>query len=150
MQETDIVVTYKIIVSNPSEVEGSALVIDNIPEFFKVTDGTSPEWTQTANKTLEAEVTLQPGETKELVVVLKWINNNNNFGLQTNNVTLQNVSNPANFEESNLDDNSATAEVMLSVKTGGIDTSIVIGTALIIMLGALVITIYQKEKKTKK
>ena len=150
VQETDIVVTYKIIVSNPSEVEGSALVQDNIPEFFKVTDGTSPEWTQTANKTLEAEVTLQPGETKELLVVLKWINNNNNFGLQTNNVTLQNVINPANFEESNLEDNSATAEVMLSVKTGGIDESIVIVTALIIMLGALVITIYQKEKKTKK
>ena len=142
-------VTYKIIVSNPSEVEGSALVQDNIPEFFKVTDGTSMDWTQNG-KTLEASVTLQPGETKELLVVLKWINNNNNFGLQTNNVTLQNVSNPANFEESNLDDNSATAEVMLSVKTGGIDTSIVIGTALIIMLGALVITIYQKEKKTKK
>ena len=147
VQETDIVVTYKIIVSNPSEIEGTALVVENIPDFFRVADGTASEWTQTANKTLEAEVTLQPGETKELIVVLNWIKNSSNFGLQINTVTLQKVTNPANYEETDLSDNTSTAEVIFSVKTGGIDTSIVIGTALIVMLGALIITIYLKEKQ---
>ena len=148
VQETDIVVTYKIVVSNPSEIEGSTKVIESIPDFFRVTDGTSAEWTENG-KSLEAQVTLQPGETKELTVVLRWIKNSNNFGLQINTVVLTNVSNPANYEETNLDDNTSTAEVIFSVKTGGIDTAIVIGTALIIMIGALMVTIYLKERKTK-
>ena len=148
VQETDIVVTYKIIVSNPSEIEGTAKVIESIPDFFKITDGTSAEWTENG-KSLEAQVTLQPGETKELTVVLKWIKNTNNFGLQTNIVTLQNITNPANYEETDISDNTSVAEVLLSVKTGGTDTAIIIGTALIIMVGALIITIYLKERKTK-
>ena len=75
--------------------------------------------------------------------------NSNNFGLQINTVVLTNISNPANYEETSLEDNSSTAEVIFSVKTGGIDTAIIIGTALIIMIGALMITIYLKEKKQK-
>ena len=148
VQETDIVVTYKIVVSNPGEIEGTATVIENIPEFFRIADGTSSEWTENG-KSLETQVTLQPGETKELIVVLRWIKNSNNFGLQVNTVTLQKVENPANYEETDLSDNTSIAEVLLSVKTGGIDTSIVIGTALVVMLGALMITIYLKEKKRK-
>ena len=148
VQETDIVVTYKIVVSNPSEIEGSTKVIESIPDFFRVTDGTSTEWLENG-KSLEATVELQPGETKELTVVLRWIKNSNNFGLQINTVVLTNVSNPASYEETNLEDNTSTAEVIFSVKTGGIDTAIVLGAALIIMIGALMITIYLKEKKKK-
>ena len=148
VQETDIQVTYKIVVSNPSEIEGSTKVIESIPDFFRVTDGTSNEWTENG-KSLNTTVELQPGETKELTVVLRWIKNSNNFGLQVNTVTLQNVENPANYEETDLSDNTAIAEVIFSVKTGGIDTAIVLGTALIVMVGALMITIYLKERKTK-
>ena len=148
VQETDIVVTYKIVVSNPSEIEGSAKVIESIPDFFRVADGTSTEWTENG-KSLEAQVTLQPGETKELTVVLRWIRNGDNFGLQINTVVLTNISNPANYEETDLEDNTSTAEVIFSVKTGGIDTAIILGTALIIMIGALMVTIYLKEKKQK-
>ena len=148
VQETDIVVTYKIVVSNPSEIAGTATAIESIPDFFRVTDGTSAEWTENG-KSLNATVELQPGETKELTVVLRWIKNSNNFGLQVNTVTLQKVENPANYEETDLSDNTSIAEVLLSVKTGGIDTSIVIGTALIVMIGALMITIYLKEKNRK-
>ena len=148
VQETDIVVTYKIVVSNPSEIEGSTKVIESIPDFFRVTDGTSTEWLENG-KSLEATVELQPGETKELTVVLRWIRNGDNFGLQINTVVLTNVSNPANYEEINIEDNTSTAEVIFSVKTGGVDTAIIIGTALIIMIGALMITIYLKERKIK-
>ena len=148
VQETDIVVTYKIVVSNPSEIAGTATAIESIPDFFRVTDGTSAEWTENG-KSLNTTVELQPGETKELTVVLRWIKNSNNFGLQVNTVTLQKVENPANYEETDLSDNTAIAEVIFSVKTGGVDLSIVLGTALIVMVGVLMITIYLKERKTK-
>ena len=120
---TDIEVTYKIIVSNTAEIEGTATVIENIPNYFSVVEDGSQGW-NTVDGNLQTTITLQPGETKELNVVLKWKKNANNFGLQTNEVALTNISNPANFAESNLDDNKATAEVMLSVKTGGTDTLI--------------------------
>ena len=147
VQETDIVVTYKIIVRSPSEIAGTAKVIENIPDFFRTAEGTSSEWTENG-KTLEANVELKPGETKELEVVLRWIRNSNNFGLQTNTVTLQNVTNPANYEETNLEDNKATAEVIFSVKTGGIDKAIIIGTTLVVMLGVLIFTVYLNERKS--
>ena len=148
VQETDIVVTYKIIVRNPSEIAGTAKVIENIPDFFRTAEGTSSEWTENG-KTLEAKVELNPGETKELLVVLRWIRNSNNFGLQVNTVTLQNITNLANYEEKDLGDNTATAEVIFSVKTGGVDTAIIIGTTLVVMLGALIFTVYLKEKARK-
>ena len=148
--ETDVVVTYKIVVSNPSEIEGSTRVIENIPEFFEVIEGTSAEWVETENGTLETVIELQPGETRELTVVLRWKKEGDNFGLQVNTVTLSDVENPANYEETNLEDNSAKAEVILSVKTGGIDKGIIIGTALIVMVGALMITIYLINKKRTK
>ena len=148
VQETDIVVTYKIVVSNPSEIVGSTKVIESIPEFFRVTDGTSAEWTENG-KSLEAQLTLQPGETKELTVVLRWIRNSNNFGLQINTVALTDITNPANYKETGLSDNTAIEEVIFSVKTGGIDKGLILGTALIVMVGALLITIYLKEKNKK-
>ena len=120
---------------------------ENIPDFFRTAEGTSSEWTENG-KTLEAKVELKPGETKELLVVLRWIRNSNNFGLQVNTVTLQNITNPANYEEKDLTDNTAIAEVIFSVKTGGVDTAIIIGTTLVVMLGALIITIYLKERKS--
>ena len=120
VSETNIEVTYKIIVSNTAEIEGTATVIENIPNYFSVVENGSQGW-NTVDGNLQTTVTLQPGETKELNVLLRWKKNPNNFGLQTNEVTLENISNPANFAESNLDDNQATAEVMLSVKTGGTD-----------------------------
>ena len=148
VQETDIVVTYKIVVSNPSEIVGTARVIESIPDFFRVTDGTSAEWTENG-KSLEAQLTLQPGETKELTVVLRWIRNSNNFGLQINTVALTDITNPANYKETGLSDNTAIEEVIFSVKTGGIDKGLILGTALIVMVGALLITIYLKEKNKK-
>ena len=63
VQETDIVVTYKIVVSNPGEIEGTAKVIESIPEFFRIADGTSSEWTENG-KSLEAQVTLQQEKQK--------------------------------------------------------------------------------------
>ena len=140
--QTNIEVTYKIIVSNTAEIEGTATIVENIPEYFSVVEDGSKGW-NTVDGTLQTTVTLQPGETKELNVLLRWKKNSNNFGLQTNEVTLKNISNPANFAESTLEDNKATAEVMLSVKTGGTDTQVYIildfGLSFIILIGNIML-----------
>ena len=146
--ETNIEITYKIIVSNTAEIEGTATVVEKIPEYFSVVESKSKDW-KTVDGNLESTITLKPGYTKELYVVLKWKNNPNNFGLQTNTVTLQNITNPANYEEE-LGDNTAKADVILSVKTGGVDNAIIIGIPLVVMLGALMITIYLKNKRIAK
>ena len=68
VNNTNVEVTYKVTVINTEEIKATALVIDQIPEFFVVTAGTSSEW-YTENGKLQAEVTLEPGKTKELIVV---------------------------------------------------------------------------------
>ena len=148
VNNTNVEVTYKVTVINTEEIKATALVIDQIPEFLVVTAGTSSEW-YTENGKLQAEVTLEPGETKELIVVLKWKKNANNFGLQTNIVTLKDVETPANFEETTLEDNTVQVDMIISVKTGAIDISITLELRLLAILGTLLGTIIILKKKQK-
>ena len=53
------------------------------------------------------------------------------------------------MEETDLSDNTAIAEVIFSVKTGGVDLSIVLGTALIVMVGSINNYNISKRKKNK-
>ena len=123
VSETNIEVTYKIIVSNTAEIEGTATVIENIPNYFSVVENGSQGW------------------------------NTVDGNLQTNEVTLENISNPANFAESNLDDNQATAEVMLSVKTGGTDTLVYtildFGLSFIILIGNILLLGTRSKNRIK-
>ena len=148
VSQTNIEVTYKIIVSNTGEIEGTTTVVENIPNYFSVVEDGSKGW-NTVDGNLQTTITLKPGESKELYVLLKWKKNSNNFGLQTNTVELTNVSNPANYEEKSLEDNIAKAEVMLSVKTGGTDTLaytiLDFGLSFIILMGNIAFIIYKKQ-----
>ena len=148
VSQTNIEVTYKIIVSNTGEIEGTTTVVEDIPNYFSVVESGSKGW-NTVDGNLQTTITLQPGESKELYVLLKWKKNSNNFGLQTNTVKLTNVSNPANYEETSLEDNEAKAEVMLSVKTGGTDTLVYtildFGLSFIILMGNIAFIIYKKQ-----
>ena len=81
--------------------------------------------------------------------MLKWKKNANNFGLQTNIVTLKDVETPANFEETTLEDNTVQVDMIISVKTGAIDISITLELSLLAILGTLLGTIIILKKKQK-
>lgn len=119
IQNTNLEIAYTIKVTNNGEIEGTADVIERLPQYFSLADGTSSEWQEQADGTLKATVTLLPGETKELNVVLSLNRGENNLGVLTNIVELANVTNPANFEETTLEDNTSKVDIIVTVKTGG-------------------------------
>lgn len=116
---TNLTVEYVVKVTNNSEIEGTTDVIEKLPQYFTITDGTSQDWQEQQDGTLKLTVTLAPGETKEYKVALKWNNGNNNLGVLTNLVQLSNVTNPANYAETTLEDNTSKVDLIVTVKTGG-------------------------------
>ena len=98
IDNTEVKITYSIKVSNTGEIEGTAKLLENIPQNFNINEETGKEWTENADGNLEANVELQAGETKELKVVLDWIKGENNFGTQKNTVEIVETENPASYE----------------------------------------------------
>ena len=109
---------------------------------------------------LETEL-INPGESKEYVVVLKWKNDTQNKGKKVNNVKIIDTQNEANFDETTLEDNEDNAVVELkidngnskeiirdiktAVKTG--DTIIVSVVVLTVSTISLIIIVKRKSKK---
>ena len=118
VSDSNLELEYTIVVKNTGKVEGSSEVIETLPKYFKVIDGTSSEWKKQSDGTLKLNVTLKEGETKEYKVVIRWEKGSNNFGSLSNTVELSNVTNPANFKETTTEDNKAKAELVLAVKSG--------------------------------
>ena len=117
VSDSTLEVTYSIVITNTGEIEGTADVIESLPEYFEVIEGTSNEWEETATG-LKATVELQAGEQKELQVVLRWERGANHFGALENTVGIVNVENPAGYEETSTEDNASRSELVVSVKSG--------------------------------
>ena len=144
--KTSLKITYGIEVSNTGEIEGTAVVLENIPSHFQVEEGTASEWKQNKEGNLEAEVTLKPGETKELIVVLSWIPGDNHFGTKQNTAEIIKTDNPAKYEETTTQDNKSQAEIVITIKTGETTRRVVFILAVTGMIVAVAIFWYLTEK----
>ena len=146
----DVQVKYKITVNNTGELEGRAKVVDVIPAGYTVSSNNPTYWTN-SNGTLETEVELQPGETRELEVVLKWVNGETNFGTSENIARITDLENPANYAETTTEDNEDSASLVTSVETGINRNVYLIITTYLLMIGLVVLLYlyqqYQKERK---
>ena len=145
-------VKYKIVVTNTGEISGTAKVVDSIPSGYTVSSNNPTYWTS-ANGNLETQVELQPGETKELEVVLKWVNGETNFGTSENIARITDISNPANYAETTVKDNEDKATIVTSVETGINRNVYLIITTYLLMIGLVVLLYlyeqYQKERKAE-
>ena len=138
---------YSIVVTNTGKVEGTTEVIESLPTYFKVTDGTSKEWKKQKDGTLKlATKEIKPGETKEYKVVLEWERGANNFGTLANTVELTNVENPVNFKETTLEDNKSKAELVLAVKSGEDRSMRWVGSTIGILLILAGMVVYVRRK----
>ena len=145
---------YSIRVTNEGEIAGEAReVTDYIPEGLKFVQEDNPNWTTTSDervvKTRLLEgVTLQPGESAEVEILLTWVNSESSMGVMVNTAEISEDYNefgvhdidstPNNKKagEDDIDD----APVMLAIKTGSETIGYVtlgIGFASIVTLGAV-------------
>ena len=145
---------YKIRVTNEGEIAGIAKEIsDYIPEGLRFEKAENPDWKEEDGKVTTdklKDTILQPGESKEVTIILTWINRQDNMGLKVN---IAEISKDHNILESpdidsvpdnkiDGEDDLDDAKVMLTIKTGQ-DIIIHVGLAstVIAMLGLGVLAI---------
>lgn len=115
VSNTIIKVEYKIKVTNTEKLAGKAIIEENIPDGFEFAEENADEWNLVDGKyVLETEL-INPGESKEYVVILKWKNDTQNKGKKVNNVKIIDTQNEANFDETTLEDNEDNAIVELKI-----------------------------------
>ncbi len=79
---------YQIRVTNEGKIAGSVEEIsDYIPEGLKFVAADNPEWEEVEGKVVTDQLAgqiMQPGESKEVTILLTWINREDNMGLKVN------------------------------------------------------------------
>ena len=144
---------YKIRVTNEGEIAGTAKEIsDYIPEGLRFDLSDNPNWKEVEGKIVTEELKdtiLAPGESKDVTVILTWINRKDNLGLKQNIAEISkdyNIYGSPDIDsvpdnkvpgEDDLDD----APVMLTVKTGQAVTFVGLTIAVIAILGLGIILI---------
>ena len=147
--------TYRIRITNEGNKAGYAYEIkDYIPEGLEfLAEDNNEHWTlsedgKTVTSDELAETLLEPGESAEVEITLRWINGQTNLGVKTNWAEISEDSDddidstPDNFEkgEDDIDD----AEVVLSIVTGIGEhyMGVIAGTLAILATGLVLIKKY--------
>lgn len=141
IKSTELIVSYNIKITNKGELDGKATIEQQIPVGYEVVDATinSPEdgWTLTSDRTLERQVELAAGQTKEIQMTLRWTNNEDNLGTKTIISSIKSSENIANYSDTNKEDDSKTITIIVGIKTG-LTSNMNIQTVLLLMVLLLV------------
>ncbi len=154
-----ILVEYKIQVTNVGEVEGYAKKIaDYASTELKFSSELNKNWYQTGDTlytTALANEKIMPGETKTVTLTLtKTVTENSGTGLIPNTAEIAEDYNELGIPDSNStpgnrakgENDMGAAEVVLSIKTGGMIYT-TIGVASVIVLGMMVLIMMKKKNK---
>ena len=122
---------YSIRVTNEGTIAGYAKEIkDHIPEGLKFNEEDNPDWKPIDDNTITTDKLkdelLQPGDSKEVEVILTWINSEDNLGLKINKAEISEDYNEFDAPDIDstpdkwidTDDDQDDAPVLLSLKTG--------------------------------
>ena len=142
---------YQIRVTNEGKIGGCATeVTDHIPDGLVFDEADNTIWTKVDESTIVTNalesVYLEPGESAEVTVILRWVNSASNLGIKNNIAEISKDYNeygvadidstPGNYKRG--EDDIDEAPVMLAIKTGSIATQCValgIGVLTILVLG---------------
>ena len=156
IDKTTVKFVYTIQITNEGQIAGEATEItDYVPEGLVFMEEDNELWTDEGNNVISTMqlkgTTLQPGETAQVEVVLRWINKRDNMGMKINVAEIS-----QDYNEENIPDRDSTpdnkkdgeddidkAEVLLSAAQGGGIQSLYINLSLtflvIILVGAVLI-----------
>ncbi|MBO5005539.1 MAG: hypothetical protein J6D03_09985, partial [Clostridia bacterium] len=115
LKETNLEITYKIKVTNTERVEGIAIIEEIVPDGFEFVKNENTIWKEKDGKyTLTTEV-INPGETKEYEITLKWNPEEANKGQKVNTAKITNTVNIPKYEETTKEDNEDTAIIEIKL-----------------------------------
>ena len=147
--DAEVTLEYAIIIKNEGEIPGKATsIIDYIPKGMEINKDNSKDWYvgedgNAYNDTLK-ETTINPGETKELKIVLTKKMNENNTGVVSNKVSILGTENEKGATSTN-ENNTNTQEMLIIIGTGKTTKNIVIVVFVIMIITMLIIAINPKE-----
>ena len=153
VNETKVEVEYTIKVTNNEEVDGKAIIRENIPDGMSVADNDGT-WDE-KDRYLEKVITdIKAGETKEYKITLAWDGGDKNLGEKNNKVEITQTDNIPGFKDNNDQDNSSEARVLINVSTGSIPWPLVIGLLALVGLEGVTLSyariLTNKQKKNRK
>ena len=149
VQGQTIQVKYAIRVTNDSEVEGSARVIETVPSGMIMQASKNESWNVSGTTAILETEQILPGETKEYEVILDWNNGGDNIGTKTNTASIVSTENKYGVKETTEDDNEDEADLIIAVSTG--DINYVFGAmGLLVILGAIAVTFVKLDDKKRK
>ena len=113
---------YRIVITNEGTVPATVgEIIDYVPDGMEFSASNNMSWTSVSNNNVVnrslANQSIQPGESKEVVLVLTKTMSSESTG---NFINRAEIGNNGEVEEQNTSDNSSQAELIISVSTGGI------------------------------
>ncbi len=157
---TTVLVEYKITVKNEGELAGKVTeIVDYLPKDMQFTTDLNKNWIQSSdgyiyNRSLK-DITIKPGETKEITLVLRRKMTNANTGLIHNTAEISKVENSKNLNDIDStpknkvqrEDDISSADVLIGVQTGQEVIYITLGTIAMIILAVGIILINRKVLK---
>lgn len=153
IENTELKIKYIIKIENTGEIPGTAgIVTDQIPEGLEFYEEDNAEYWQLKDgiaitDKLDGEL-IEPGEYKELEIVLRCTNLGDKVGLQTNKAVAENMKNNPNFEDSNSKDDLGECELLISVGLGGQDiVKILLISIVALVVVAKVINKFRRKSK---
>ena len=148
---------YTIKITNEGDIAGYAKEItDYVPEGLKFYAEDNDGWTDEGNNVISTRLLentlLQPGESAQVTVILRWINGNSNLGQKINTAEISEDYNDEHVPDRDStpdnqvpgEDDIDTAPVILSVSTGlteHIVGYVTIGTVMLVVFATGIILI---------
>lgn len=152
IDDTVIKFRYSIRITNEGEIAGYAKEIsDYIPQGLKFNKADNPLWEEKDGKIVTTQLKdklLQPGDQAFVVVVLTWVNDENNMGIMINTAEISEDYNDSKTPDKDStpnnkkpkEDDIDDAPVALAVVTGKAPTyAIVIGASLLVIVGGVIL-----------
>ena len=150
IDQTNLIIKYNIKVTNKGEIGGTAKIEEQIPQGYKLVGESIArpiEWKQTKEGTLESDVNLEAGESKDLELTIKWENQEENLGTKISTAKIASTENPANYKDTNEKDDISEVTIVISIKTGEAVSSIIIMVIVLSLIICSYITIFTIRRK---
>ncbi len=162
LNNTNVVVEYKIKISNVGEIEGYVKkVVDYLPSDFKFSSEINKDWYQSGNNLYNSSLAnekIKAGEEKELTLIVTKTMTESNLGLISNTAEIAQDYNELGIKDANStpqnrangENDMSSADIIISIKTGAVIYYSIIIFIVVAIIGIFVVPIIiEKNKKIK-
>ena len=150
LASSTVLVEYTLEITNEGELAGYANeIVDYMPKDMTFSSEINKSWYKSTDgnvhTTALSKEIIQPGETKQVVLTLTKAMTENNTGVTTNKAEIAKSSNELSIPDKDTADNTSSAELIVSIRTG-VEFTIGIIIA-IIAVTTTGIVVYTKKRK---